>query len=168
MNKLFYSLLLSFSLLTALAQTSNENLNSQLQEMRKFFLAEDYANFINYTYPRLAEMAGGKENLIKLTKQSMEQLKNDGFKVVEIGFKDASDFYTKDNELQCTLRQVLIMDTPKGMIESEYTMIAISEDDGLNWTFLDTSGKEKATMLKYFPNLHEDIDIRPKEQKYLD
>ena len=85
-----------------------------------------------------------------------------------MNFKNPSEYLNKGNELQCSLTQVIVMKTPRGKIESEYTLIGISNDDGKNWTFIDTSGKDKETMLKYFPNLHDDIIIKPKKQKLID
>ncbi|MEX0314298.1 MAG: hypothetical protein AB3N18_08985, partial [Allomuricauda sp.] len=78
------------------------------------------------------------------------------------------EFLKKGNELQCSLTQIIVMQTPRGKIESEYTLIGISKDNGQNWTFIDTSGKDKETMLKYFPNLHNDIVIKPKKQKLIE
>ncbi|MDT0622942.1 hypothetical protein [Croceitalea vernalis] len=136
--------------------------------MKKFFLAQDYENFANYTYPKVIEMMGGKSNMVKATKQGMNKMKNDGFSFTDLNFKSPSGFLKKDGELQCSLTQIIVMNTPQGKIESEYTLIGISRDNGQNWTFIDTSGKSKETMLKYFPNLHNDIIIKPKKQKLIE
>lgn len=150
------------------AQTKNNNLNSQLGEMKKFFLAGDYENFADYTYPKVIEMMGGKSNMVKATEQVMDKMKNDGFLFTDLNFKNPSEFLKKGNELQCSLTQIIVMKTPRGKMESEYTLIGISSDSGQNWTFIDTSGKDKETMLKYFPNLHSEIVIKSKKQKLID
>ncbi len=154
--------------LNGFAQTENKNLNQQLQEMKGYFLAEDYQSFANYTYPKILEMMGGKANMVSATKQAMEQMKSQGFEVVGLRFKDGSKVLKHDGEMQYSLLQVMTMQTPQGKVEAEYTLIAISEDGGDNWTFMDTSNKPKATMLKYFPNLHPDIDIQPATQKMVE
>lgn len=168
MNWKIWLLILALNSSFGFAQTDNEHLNAQLGKMKTFFLAEDYENFANYTYPKVIEMMGGKSNMVMVTKQSMDAIKNEGFVVTEISHKDPSDFLTKGNELQCTVIQVLVMTTPQGKIRSEYTLIGISKDDGQNWTFIDTSGKDKETMLTYFPNLHKDLVIKPKKQEFID
>lgn len=156
-------LALAFTL-NSFAQTENKKLNQQLQEMKGYFLAEDYQSFANYTYPKILEMMGGKANMVNATKQAMEQMKSQGFEVIELSFKDASKSLKHEGELQYSIIQTLTMETPNGKVASEYSLIAISGDDGQNWTFMDTSNKPKATMLKYFPNLHPDIDIQPTTQ----
>ena len=150
------------------SQTSNENLNRQLKEMRTYFLAEDYAAFSAYTYPKVVEMMGGRENMIRATQSSMNQMKNEGFQIVDISFTDPSKFIEHKNELQCSLTQELTMKIPEGKVLATYTLIAISGDNGKNWKFMDTSGKPKATMLKYFPNLNPNIVIRPKTQEFVE
>ena len=167
MKKIFWSIIVIFSSTLSFAQTENENLNLQLAEMKKFFLAEDYDNFADYTYPKIIEMMGGKSNMLNATKQGMNKMKNDGFTFTDLTFKNPSEFLAKDGELQCSLTQQIIMQTPRGKIESEYTLIALSSDNGLNWTFIDTSGKDKETMMKYFPNLHDEIIIKQKIQKLI-
>jgi hypothetical protein len=165
MYKNIWTLILILASSLSFSQTENKNLNSQLGERKKFLLAEDYVNFANYTYPKIIEMMGGKSNMVKATKQGMNKMKNDGFIFTDLSFKNPSELLTKDGELQYSLTQQIIMKTPRGKIESEYTLIAISVDNGLNWKFIDTSGKDKETMIKYFPNLHDEIIIKPKKQK---
>ena len=166
--KKFCWILLLIASSSIVAQTSNKNLNSQLQKMKTYLLAGDYENFADYTYPKVVEMMGGKSNMVSATKQAFQQMNNDGFFFTDVTFKDSSDFLKKNGELQCALTQVIRMKTPEGKIESEYSLLAISSDSGSNRTFIDTSGKDKETMLKYFPNLHSDISIKPKKQKFVE
>lgn len=165
MIKIKFILILLIRSTFGFSQTKNENLNFQLGEMKKFFLVGEYESFVNFVYPKVIEMAGGKSNLVKITEQSINKIKNDGFSYIDLSYKDVSEFLKKGNELQCSIIQVIIMNTPRGKIEAEYTLIGISSDDGRNWTFIDTSGKDKETMLQYFPNLHNEIVIKPKKQK---
>lgn len=167
-KKIWIIILLIINSTFGFAQTENKNLNSQLGKMKNFFLAGDFENFANYTYPKIIEMMGGKSNMVKATKKGMAKMKNDGFTFTDLNFKNPSKFLKKGNELQCSLTQVIVMKTPRGKIESEYTLIGISNDDGQNWTFIDTSGKEKEAMLKFFPNLHSEIKIKPKKQKLIE
>lgn len=167
MNKKSWLFILLICANSLFAQTENDNLNAQLAEMKKFFLAEDYERFAKYTYPKVVEMMGGTSNVAEATQQSMNQMKNDGFSFIDLNFKDPSTFLRNGDELQCSITQVIVMDTPQGMVEAEYTLIGISLDEGKNWAFIDSSGKDKATMLRYFPNLHKDLVIKPKKQRQI-
>ena len=167
MKTLLLFLFVIFSTILS-AQTSDQNLNSQLNLMKKYFLSENYNEFSNYVYPRVYEMAGGKENMIQTTKSTVNKMKNDGFKFINMNYSSPSKFIKKGKELQITLTQELLMETPKGKILGSYSLIGVSIDKGKNWKFIDTSGKDKKTMLKYFPNLSSEIVIIPKTQKIID
>ena len=155
-------------LLPAQAQTNNANLNTQLAEMKAYFLAKDYDNFANFTYPKVIEMIGDKSTMVKATRQAMTRMENEGFSFLDLNFKEASTFVKNEGELQCTLTQVMLMQTPQGKVRSESTLVGISNDNGAKWTFIDASGKDKAVMLKYFPNLHRDLVFKPKTQQLVD
>ena len=92
--KKFCWILLLIASSSIVAQTSNKNLNSQLQKMKTYLLAGDYENFADYTYPKVVEMMGGKSNMVSATKQAFQQMNNDGFFFTDVTFKDSSDFLT--------------------------------------------------------------------------
>lgn len=147
------------------SQTTNANLNNQLQLMKKYFLEKKYDKFLNFTYPKVVEMIGGKDKLLQATTASMEKMESEGYIFTNVNFKEPSKFIKKGNETQVTIRQEILMKSPKGNILADYTLIGVSGDGGKNWKFIDTSGKSKEVMLKYFPNLSPDIVIKPKTQK---
>lgn len=152
----------------AYAQTSNVNLNQQLSLMKKYFLEENYSEFAHFVYPKVIEKIGGLDKMILLTETSMQKMKNEGFEVLEINYSNPSDFITHGNEIQMTITQELIMNTPTGKTSAEYTLIGISNDNGKNWKFIDTSGKQKDLMLERYPNLSSEIDVKPIQRKFLD
>ncbi|WP_027380620.1 hypothetical protein [Chryseobacterium daeguense] len=167
-TKILLAILISlgtFNLLTS--QTKNQNLNIQLQLLRKFFLQKNYEEFANFIYPEVIKISGGKAKMIQMTKSSIAKMENDGFYFSDLKFKDPSNFIKRNNETQFTITQEIIMKTPKGKMLAEYTMIGISVDNGKNWKFIDTSGKSKEMMIKYFPNLSKDLIIKPKTQKFI-
>jgi hypothetical protein len=166
--KYFSLLLVCFIGLNLQAQTDNKNLNEQLETMRSAFMDKDYSVLAEYTYPKVVEMMGGKENMIEATSSTMAQMEAQGFVFEKLSFKDASDFLEHNGDLQCALRQVLVMDTPNGKVQSETTLLAISKDDGENWVFLDSSGMPKASLQSFYENLHPDMVIAPSEKKNLE
>jgi hypothetical protein len=149
------------------AQTTNQNLNSQLQLMRKYFLEGNYKQFASFVHPEVSKMIGGKAAMIKTTENIISKMKDDGFSFVDLKFKNPSKFLKKGSETQFTITQEILMKTPKGKILAEYTLIGVSNDNEKNWKFIDTSGKSKETMRKYLPFLSKDLIIKPKTQKFI-
>lgn len=160
---LFLVLLSSLSVFKA--QTNDNNLNSQLQLMRKYFLEGNYSQFANFVHPEVSKMMGGKTKMIQATQDAINKMKKDGFSFIDLKLKNPSKFIKNGKETQFTITQEILMKTPKGKILAEYTLIGISNDNQKNWKFIDTSGKTKETMHKYFPFLSKDLIIKPKTQK---
>jgi len=161
-------LLLCFISFNLEAQTDNINLNNQLKAMSSAFLEDDYSIVADYTYPKILEMMGGKEAMIETTKESISKMKSQGFSFLDISFKDPSTFFEQNGDTQCAITQVLVMETPNGKVQSESTIIAISEDEGENWVFLDSSGMPKASLQNFYTNLHPDIEVKASQKKNLE
>ena len=159
MNKNFWLLFLMITSSFSFAQTENENLNTQIKEMKEYLLQGDYENYTNYVYPKIIEMMGSKKNMVVATENGINNMKAGGLSILDLKYKNPSKFFEKENELQCSLTQVTVMQTPNGKIEKENAFIAISDDDGQNWTFINTDNKDKETVLETFPNLHSDIFV---------
>lgn len=150
------------------SQTTNTNLNNQLQLLRKYSLEKKYKEVLGFTHPEVIKMFGGQEKMIQMTTAQLKKMENDGFSILDITYKEPSNFFKVGKETQVTIRQEILMKSPKGKILGGYTIIGISKDDGKNWKFIDTSGKSKEMMLKYFPNLSPEIVIKPKTKKIID
>jgi hypothetical protein len=165
--KYFSIIFLCFLSFSLTAQTNNDNLNEQLSEMKTAFENNDYSVIIDYSYPKLVNMMGGKEEMIKATTNSMKKMESQGFVIEELSFKDPSEFMEHNGDLQTTISQVILMQTPDGKVESTSTMVAISEDDGENWMFLSASGMSKKTVKSFYENIHPDLEIKKMEKKNL-
>jgi hypothetical protein len=50
-------------------------------------------------------------------------------------------------------------------IVSEYSLIAISNDAGKHWYFIDTSGKDLATLRQSLPNLSTELVVPERKQR---
>lgn len=157
--KYFSSVLFCILALNIFAQTDNKNLNTQLNAMKDGFMNKDYAAIADFTYPKVVEMMGGKENMIKTTEQTMEKMASQGFVFESISFEDPSNFFKKNGDMQCVITQVLVMNTPNGKVENKTALLAISSDNGDNWVFLDTSGMPKASVQNFYTNLHPDLNF---------
>lgn len=105
--------------------------------------------------------------MIEEAKKLVINMEGKGFKYIDLKFKNPSKFIKKGNETQLTMIQEILMNSPKGKILAEYTLIGISNDNGANWKFIDTGGKSKEIMIQYFPNLSKDLVIKPKMQKII-
>lgn len=148
-------------------QTKNDyskTIKEQTEMMGQFFLEKDFMSFSKYTYPKIIEMMGGKHKMVEAMEMVLEEMTSNGTDFLNITFGEPSKIITVGSELQCTVPQTIEMKIPEGKLISNSTLIAISIDNGKNWYFVDTSGKDIQAMKKALPNLSEELVIPEKTQ----
>lgn len=144
------------------SQSIQEVMQSDLEKMKYVFLNKNYDYFSRFVYPEVIKMYGSEQKMIALTKSNVEKMESEGYKFLNMYFKNFNENIGYKNEIQSSFTQIITMKTPKGIINGEYTMIGISADKGKSWKFIDTSGFDEEIMKKNFPNLSEKIYIKPK------
>lgn len=161
MKKFLYTLLLSISIVSvSIAQTPEQTVLKQANDMGQSFLDKDYDTFASYTYPKVMQTMGGKDNMIKNLKRSFDGFANEGIVFLKMDYSAPSKIVTvEDGSMQCTLIQMIEMKVKGGKLTSQSCLLAISENKGENWYFLDTSGYNHPTMKTLIPNLSDEIDI---------
>jgi len=141
-----------------------ETIKSQAETMRQLMLKEDFSAFAKFTYPKVIEMMGGKEKMVEVMKRGSQQMESEGTKFLNVTIGEPSKIITTGSELQCTLPQTIEMKVANGKLITKSTLIAISTNNGKNWYFLDTSGKNIQTMHKILPNLSTELVISDKKE----
>jgi hypothetical protein len=153
---LLISIFILFSI-NSHSQNRQENLIYQAKQMANYFKSEDYKSYVKFVSPELIKMVGGAEKMIILIEQQMSSIKNNQMQLEDIILGKPTSIINHSSQLQSSIPQSMIITTSESRITSKYNLIAISNDEGKNWTFLDTSGKDIQTMRKKFPNLSPDI-----------
>jgi hypothetical protein len=143
----------------ALSQTLME----QATKMGQIFISGDYKSFARFTYPKIVAMMGGENNLAAELTKVTKDMKAKGMAFSDITFDQVSKIIKSGNELQCTVLQHTEIKLPSGRAVSTSTLIAISTNNGNNWTFVDTSNKDISTIRKLLPHLSRSIIIPPQQ-----
>lgn len=163
MKKLFFIACLSVINICFSQTSQKENVLKQAYEMRQAFMNKNYDVFSGYVHEGVIKMMGGKKKMIDVSVAAMDTMNKQGYHFKKVDFSDVSDIITVKNEQQAVVHQKIQMDTPKGNINADYYMVAVSGNNGKNWKFIDTSGKDIQTMRKYFPNLSSQLVIPKKK-----
>jgi hypothetical protein len=142
---------------------ANANLKQQSSKMGAAFVAGDYKIFANYTYPLILKSMGGAARMIEVLNRTTNDMKAKGISFSNITFDEPSKIVKGSKELQATIAQHTEIKLPQGRLVSTSTLIAVSTDNGVNWTFIDTSNKDMATLRKALPNLSPAITVPPQQ-----
>lgn len=163
MRLLFLTLIISAACLTVSAQVpdASKNLKQQAEKAGNSMVHGDYRMLAKYTYPPVVKMMGGAENMAATVQKLMANMKAQGVAFNNVSFGEPTKMFKSGNELQSTIAQHLEMQIKESKLVSTSTLIAISTDNGVNWTFVDTSNKDIATIKKLLPNLSPAISIPP-------
>ncbi len=140
---------------------ASQNLKQQANKMAQAFIIGDYKTFVSYTYKPMVQGTGGAAKMEQSLAKVVNDMKLKGMSFNAITFDEPSKIIKSGKELQATIAQHTDIKVPDGRAVSTSTLIAISTDNGVNWTFIDTSNKNIEALRKAMPNLSPSITIPP-------
>lgn len=95
--------------------------------------------FIGYMHPVMIELAGGEEQLRMISDSALKVFEQFGGRVSKISFGNPGEVLNHKKMLQSVVPQTLTLTSFVGDVELSTSLIAISEDGGKNWRFIDTN-----------------------------
>src|ERR1700741_2247993 len=157
-------ILLSCICIAVYSQNHETVIKTQAMEMAKAMLKKDYDNFIKYADPKLVELGGGKEKMRPFMDTLTSRMKSFGAEIKKITIGHPYKVITYKRELQSSLPQTTEVSFLSGFIIVESTLIAISQDDGKNWYFIDTNFYNEKKLKEALPDLSPDLVIPPQKR----
>lgn len=159
MKKTYYIFILLFFANYTFSQNQfSEKIKSDCEKMANALLQKNYSTIIDYTYPKLVEMAGGKQALLNATKSAFEKM-DESFIIEKITFGVPQKIYVAGKELHCIVPETLSINTNKGKMQATYSLLAISRDNGNKWYFIETHKFTPKFMKTIFPNFNYNLVI---------
>ncbi len=131
----------------------------QANKMADILIKNKFKSFAKYAHPTVIRMMGGEEKMVATMKEGLKKMTANGTIISGVNFAEPAELFTVNNELQCTIAETLLMNVPGGKLIAHSTLIAISNDQGKNWKFVDTSGKSLEDMKKNFPTLSDNLSL---------
>jgi hypothetical protein len=161
MAKVFITIALIARIFSSSAQVkdASSNLTNQVTKMGDAFIKSDFKTFASYTYPAISKSMGGSAKMAATLTKTISDMKGQGMTFSKITFDEPTKIIKSGNELQSTIAQHTDIKLTQGRIVSTSTLIAVSIDNGNNWTFIDTSNKDLKTLKKSIPNLSSQLII---------
>ncbi len=160
-------LLLSLTSLLSAGQNHSTTIRVQAMEMGNAAIRNDFNTFVKFMHPDVVAFAGGKEAMRFKMDSAYGMMKQFGvtFKRYWIGKPEAVVKHGK--QLQALLPQTTVMKTGFGDLQAETTMLAISEDGGKNWWFVDTNVYGAEKLKNILPDLSPKLVLPPRTKPKL-
>lgn len=160
-----YTLLLSICLSTNLdAQNINDSridsLRRQANLMAYSFLTLDTLTFIKFCDKGIIDsFFNGEKNVGSSFANGKIDTENMGFKNLSVQIGEASKIATIGKQIYAFIQTYSIGLIKEDTIKSQSFYLAISNDNGLNWRFIDQSFITVAGIKKLFPNYDGQLKI---------
>lgn len=153
---------------TLLAQTPQQlaALKVQANTMAAAIKKQDYKTVIKMTNQKIVVASGGEAKMLEELNKGMGAMKAKGMNISinNISLGEPSAFIKVDKQLQCTVQDKIEVKMMGGTISTNSTLIAISDDNGKSWNFIDAMGKNVASIKKIIPTLSDKLVIAKMEQ----
>ncbi|MDD5150985.1 MAG: hypothetical protein PHC28_11015 [Flavobacterium sp.] len=163
MKKYLYILLILSNYTFSQNQFSSK-IKSECEIMISAMKNSNYNKILDYTYPKIVEMGGGREKLSSLMKSTFDKMKSEGFVFENEIIEEPQNIFIAGKELHCIIPKKTIMKTPKGRIQATYYYLGISKNGGGKWYFIETHMLNDENIKLIFPNFNFDLKI-PKNSK---
>jgi len=142
-NKLLYCcfvvqvLLMSPQLLVA--QATPSAIKAAAIEMGNALVKKNSEKFLSYMHPSMFRLAGGKEKLRLVADSALKVFEQFGGKVSRIAYGNPAEIISYKKTLQSVIPQTTTLSSFIGDAELSSSLIAISNNKGKSWTFIDTN-----------------------------
>ncbi|RYU91230.1 hypothetical protein EWM62_04630 [Mucilaginibacter terrigena] len=152
-------ILLLFVLPLAAAAQDTALIKKQAERFAKATFTGDYNTIIDYTYPKLVELSGGRVEMQKLIAERIANLKKQGVVGFDGSVELPGPIYKAGSQLHCLLPENIILKTRYGRYMSRSYLLAISEDKGKIWTFMDVGNIPPKVLRKLLPDYNIELLI---------
>ena len=146
------------------ASDSADRLRADAEWMCAAVTKGDAAAIVEYTYAGLLEKVGGAEAMRELTVAGQSALTKQGLSVVSVDITSISDPVQAGSELHAIVRTKRTVKGPTGRQIQETFVIAVSGDEGQNWTFVDGQKLTPAHVVALFPEFNPDLVLPGKSE----
>jgi len=133
--------------------------SEDIDQMGKFLSKGDYDSFIAFIHPMLVQNYGGREELKYILEKSLLEFRQQGFRIKQTKFGKISDLESKGKTQQAVITQELTLEKNGNDSIVNQKILALSDDSGENWYYLNIDHQTKNEISKFYPYLLQDIDF---------
>jgi hypothetical protein len=136
--RIFTFLLVLFFSIQVSAQHATK-IKAAAVDMGNALVQKNSPKFIGYMHPVMIELAGGEQQLRLISDSALKVFEQFGGRVSRITYGNPGEVVKHKKMLQSVIPQSISLTSFMGDVELSTSLIAISEDDGGKWKFIDTN-----------------------------
>jgi hypothetical protein len=151
---------------SSLKAQHSSTIKTAAMDMGNALAQKNSKKFISYMHPVMIELAGGEEQLRMISDSALTVFEQLGGKVSKISFGNPGEVVNHKKILQSVIPQTMTLTSFIADIELSTSLIAISEDEGKSWRFIDTNlfniNQIRSSMPEISPSLVIPKSTQPK------
>ena len=159
MKYLFFTVLIIPFLLSNAFCQQQVQIKQQAQISANAFVTGNYEKFSDYMYPKLIQIAGGRDSMISGIKKGVIDLNNKGIIIKNVAIGEPGLVYNDGDELHCVVPETLTLKVHGGYLISKGYWLAINVNKAQIWYFIDIGNIDAEKINAMFPNLNSKIII---------
>jgi len=148
-------------LVCAYSQPPETIIKIQAMDMARAVLAKDVDKIVYYMPPKLVADAGGKEKMMIARDTVNKYMKQFGAEIKKVTIGNPGKIISYKKQLQTTVPQTTEASFMSSTVILQSTLIAISEDGGRRWYFVDTNIYRENKLRSSLPDLSPELVIPP-------
>lgn len=145
-------------------QVDKKRIKEQAEVTAAALMQSDYETLLNHTYPVIIDMIGGREEMISVIENGRAEMEQQGISFESVTIGDPTETVEAGEEIHCLISQTLFLKVPKGRMKSESYLLAISQDNGAHWFFIDTVNLTMENIKDIIPNYNLSLVLPPRKQ----
>lgn len=143
---------------------STAKIKAAAQQMVNAMLKGDYTVAIDYTYPKLIKQGGGRQVMIDQVKKSFSAMKANGITMTSAGIGEPGKIQLLGKRQFSIVPESITMTNAQGSFSAKSNMLAVTEDAGTHWYFINAGTMSDDVIYGLFPEIKGKIVI-PKQEK---
>ena len=156
------------------ADPQTERIRKLAAENSTALTSEDYPRLVELTYPKVVEMIGGRDKMIETLRRGSEDMKAHGSAILGAEVSEPKEVVTAGDKQFAIVPMTVHVQVSNGTVRWKGFLIAVSEDRGKTWTFIDGAGlvrepgKEKEKLAQILPDFPSQLSLPAHEQPVLE
>lgn len=130
-----------------------------VEAMGQCLITEDYDCFIRYNHPMIVQSYGSKEKMKDLLSQMMRGYKEYQGQYKKIAFVDVGQIESAGRNIQAVINQEVTLDKHGEQVTEHQKVLAVSEDNGTTWHYINLTGTDKEKISRFYPELNKKLNF---------
>ena len=131
--------------------------------MANAMVAEDFRRVVRSTYPKVVEMSGGAGQMEKMMADGTAEMQRDGVTFDTVVISTPTWSHRSGPRWYAIIPQTVTMRTPKSRLIQDGYLLAVSDDAGASWQFIDGAGLNERNLKMILPDAPALIPLPAKQ-----